>query len=322
MTRAVLQRGVAAATGKLNKGPKALHLTRLYNSSTFNAYHSTCSCCGTLFCTSAASIAVPTSIASLTKQKGLDSKNGFKNNNKSLFTAGRAFTTGLEDAGQRQIDKILGNNKVWVNKRLQEDHDYFKKLGQVQRPKILYIGCSDSRVPANEILGLGPGEVFVHRNIGNQVPGNDLNALSVIEYAVGHVGVTDIIVTGHYDCGAIRAATTRQDLGLLENWLRLIRDTYRLHKEHLDHIDDLEERHCRLVELNVTEQCLNIYKTGIVQRKRFETRDKLGAAEMYPRIHGLVFKPSDGILKQLPIEFDKRVGSLQHIYNLYSKPTE
>lgn len=278
------------------------------------------------FCQGTAPIRVPTSIVKLTKQKGLDGNNNFifnNNNSSSVKPVTRTFTSDSNSntvVGESVISKILSNNKEWVRTKLRDDPEFFNKLGMVQRPKFLYFGCSDSRVPANEILGLGPGEVFVHRNIGNQMPGNDLNALSVLEYAVGHVGITDIIVTGHYDCGAIRAAMTRQDLGLLENWLRLIRDTYRLHKEQLDQIVDLEERHCRLVELNVIEQCLNLYKTGIVQRKRFETRGKMGVDEMYPRIHGMVFKPSDGILKQLHIDFDKRIGSLQHIYNLYTTP--
>jgi carbonic anhydrase len=188
-----------------------------------------------------------------------------------------------------------------------------------QKPKFLYFGCSDSRVPANSILGLGPGEVFVHRNIANMVPTNDLNALSVLEYAVAHLGVKDIIVAGHYDCGGVRAATKRQDLGLLEHWLRLIRDVYRLHKDHLDHIANLEERHHRLVELNVIEQCLNLYKTGVVQRKRLETAAATGGAEIYPRIHAMVFNPGEGILKKLDVNFEQRVGSLEHIYSIYDQ---
>eukprot|EP01032_Pedospumella_encystans_P022230 gene22230-25189_t len=129
---------------------------------------------------------------------------------------------------------ILAGNLKWVEQMKSDDAEFFDKLAQPQKPRYLYFGCSDSRVPANEILGLNPGEVFVHRNIGNQVPGNDLNVLAVLEYAVEHLKVTDIIVVGHYDCGAVRAANKRQDLGLLENWLRLIRDVYRLHKDYID----------------------------------------------------------------------------------------
>ncbi len=171
-----------------------------------------------------------------------------------------------------------------------------------------------------------PGEVFVHRNIGNQVPGNDLNVLSVLEFAVGHLNIKDIIVTGHYDCGAVRAASSRQDLGTLENWLRLIRDVHRLHKDTIGNILDSDTRHKALVELNVVEQCLNVFKTGVVQRKRIQVRKELEAAgksaseieaEVYPRIHGMVFNPKDGHLKPIPVDFNRRIGSLDHIYGLY-----
>jgi len=226
------------------------------------------------------------------------------------------------------LKAILDGNKRWVAEQTVHDPQFLEKLTNPQRPKFLYFGCSDSRVPANQVLGLGPGEVFVHRNVGNLVPGNDLNALSVLEFAVNHLKVTDIIVTGHYDCGAIRASTKRQDLGLLENWLRQIRDVYRLHKETLDAIRDDEAKHLTLVELNVVEQCLNLYKTGVVQRRRNEVREEMKKAnphvkidqdDIFPRIHGLVFNPADGILKKLPVDFKKRIGSLDHIYGLIPK---
>lgn len=231
------------------------------------------------------------------------------------------------------VEKILENNKNWVEKTKKDDPQYFVNLGKAQKPKYLYIGCSDSRAPANQIMGLGPGEVFVHRNVGNLVVSNDMNVLSVLEYAVAHLKVTDIIVAGHYDCGAIRAATSRQDLGLLENWLRQIRDVYRIHKDYLDLISNDEDRHFCLVELNVIEQCLNIYKTGVVQRKRIQTRDDylkkkrldyggtfdkaVAYDEIFPRIHGMVFNPAEGLLKSLSVDFASRVGSLDHIYGLY-----
>lgn len=218
------------------------------------------------------------------------------------------------------INEILKKNKRWVASMTEKDPEYFVKLGRTQKPKFLYFGCADSRVPANEILGLGPGEVFVHRNVGNLVPGNDLNALSVLEYGVDILNVTDIIVTGHYDCGAIRAATNRADHGMLENWLRLIRDVYRLHRDYLDSIEDETEFHRKMVELNVIEQCINVYKTGVVQRKRLKHRQS-GASgkteDLMPRIHGFVFDPSVGILRKLSINFSNRVGSLEHIYRLY-----
>lgn len=255
----------------------------------------------------------------LTKQRNLSTRQGHPSFTSSLST------DDLDKAGPH-IRKLLENNREWAAKQLQNDPTFFEKLGQKQEPKFLYIGCSDSRVPSNQILGLGAGEVFVHRNIGNLVNGNDLNALSVLEYGVGHLNVTDIIITGHYDCGAIRAASKRQDLGTLENWLRQIRDVYRLHKDYLDLITDSEFRHRTLVELNVIEQCLNVYKTGIVQRKRIQTKNELiqqgknwkeHQDEIIPRIHGMVFDPSDGLLSKLHIDFKKRIGSLDHIYGLY-----
>ena len=158
---------------------------------------------------------------------------GSSKRNMSSFVS--LASEGVEGVSEH-VKNILENNKRWVNETNAQNPDFFKQLAKGQKPKYLYFGCSDSRVPANQIMGLGPGEVFVHRNIGNQVPGNDLNALSVLEYAVAHLGVTDIIVTGHYECGAVRAATTRQDLGTLEHWLRMIRDVYRLHRNDLEAI--------------------------------------------------------------------------------------
>eukprot|EP00595_Chromulina_sp_UTEXLB2642_P000731 CAMPEP_0196764580 /NCGR_PEP_ID=MMETSP1095-20130614/6464_1 /TAXON_ID=96789 ORGANISM="Chromulina nebulosa, Strain UTEXLB2642" /NCGR_SAMPLE_ID=MMETSP1095 /ASSEMBLY_ACC=CAM_ASM_000446 /LENGTH=260 /DNA_ID=CAMNT_0042120559 /DNA_START=42 /DNA_END=824 /DNA_ORIENTATION=- len=232
----------------------------------------------------------------------------------------RDFTfSSPDDEDAHHIDKLLDNNKRWVKHNSENNPDYFAKLGQPQKPQYLYFGCSDSRVPANEILGLGPGEVFVHRNVGNLVPGNDLNALSVLEFAVDHLGVSDIIVTGHYNCGAVKAATATQDLGMLENWLRLIRDVYRLHRDFLDRIPNEQDRHRKLVELNVIEQCINIFKTGVVQRKRIQSKKEPGS-KVVPRIHGLVFDTSEGILHRLDVDYS-RVGSLEAIYGLYpSKP--
>eukprot|EP01038_Epipyxis_sp_PR26KG_P007501 gene7501-10219_t len=232
-------------------------------------------------------------------------------------------STMKDDQVASPVSELLSNNKNWIKSMEIADPDYFKKLSAVKHPKYLYIGCSDSRVPANQVLGLPPGDVFVHRNIGNLVPGNDLNVLSVLEYAISHVGVTDIIVAGHYDCGAIKAASSRQDLGTLENWLRSIRDVHRLHKDFLDNISDPDDRHASLVELNVIEQCLNVYKTGVVQRSRLKSKDSTGENKTsktvfgIPRIHGMVFNPADGFLRRLNVDFKRRIGSLDHIYGLY-----
>ena len=179
-----------------------------------------------------------------------------------------------------------------------------------------YIGCSDSRVPANQILGLGPGEVFVHRNVGNQVIGSDMNCLSVIEFAVKHLNVKHIIVAGHYDCGAVHASMKKQDLGLLENWIRSIRDVYRIHQQSMSLIEEPEQRHRRMVELNVIEQCLNLYKTGAVQEKRMECI-KRGDKLAYPRVHAMVFDPKVGLLKKLPINFRKVISQFKDIYDMY-----
>jgi carbonic anhydrase len=213
------------------------------------------------------------------------------------------------------IAQLLANNRQWVHEEVTKDPDFFKRVGGPQKPKYLYIGCADSRVPANQILGLGPGEVFVHRNVGNQVIGSDLNVLSCIEFAVQHLKVQHIIVTGHYDCGAVRAAAANQDLGLLENWLRSIRDVYRMHHRELLDIEDSELLHRRLVECNVIEQCLNVYKTAVVQRKRKECAISGDAA--FPRIHAMVFDPKVGILHKLPVNFKKVLADFKNIYNLY-----
>ena len=214
-----------------------------------------------------------------------------------------------------ELAEVLRNNQKWVADEKARDPKYFERVGGPQKPQFLWIGCADSRVPANEIIGLGPGEVFVHRNVGNQVPATDLNSHAVLEYAVGHLNVKDIIVTGHYDCGAVRASLKQQDLGLIEEWLRPIRDVYRLHGASLDLIEDEDTRHRRLVELNAIETCVNVYKAGVVQRKRMQTLKETGTA--YPRIHALVFDPKEGILNPLPLNLKRTMGSYQHIYNLY-----
>jgi carbonic anhydrase len=160
----------------------------------------------------------------------------------------------------------------------------------------------------------------VHRNVGNLVVGSDLNVLSAVEFAVQFLEVKHIIVTGHYDCGAVRAAMTQQDLGLLENWIRNIRDVYRMHHDALDMISDDELRHRRLVELSVVEQCVTLFKTGVVQRKRKEYREKHKTERgqpVFPAIHGMVFDPKVGILKRLPVNFTNIIRNYQHIYSLY-----
>lgn len=220
----------------------------------------------------------------------------------------------VDPTKDKDLSGILEMNKRWVAQETKKDPEYFDRLGKPQTPKYLYFGCSDSRVPANTILGLPPGEVFVHRNVGNQVSGWDLNAMSALEYAVQYLGVQHIIVTGHYDCGAIKASMQKQDLGLIENWLRSIRDVNRLHHKELAAIQDIDARTRRLVELNVVEQVLNVYKTGVVQRARAESHAKSG--EAFPRVHALVFDPKDGLMQKLNVDFKGLVEKYRDIYDL------
>lgn len=204
--------------------------------------------------------------------------------------------------------KIFEANRKWVEKMNSENPDFFAHLAKEQNPEYLYIGCSDSRVHANEIMGLQPGEVFVHRNIANMVVNNDLNGLSVINYAVEHLNVKFIIVCGHYNCGGIKAAMQPRDLGILNPWLRNVRDVYRLHENELDAISDLKDRYNRLVEINVYEQCLNVIKTAEVQKSYLE--------KGYPRVAGWVYDLNAGILNDLDIDFEKELNRIRKIYDL------
>jgi len=197
----------------------------------------------------------------------------------------------------KEYDKIFGRNLAWVEETRRTDPEFFERLGAGQNPTYLYIGCADSRVPANVIMGCPPGEVFVHRNIANLIPNTDLNSHSVIEYAIEHLSVDHIIVCGHYGCGGVRAAMQSEDLGLLNGWLREVRDVYRLHEDELDHIADATARYRRLVELNVQEQCAHIMKTACVQQQYLK-RGK-------PTVHGWVYDLSDGLLRDLKIPFDE-----------------
>ncbi|RYE06843.1 MAG: carbonic anhydrase, partial [Sphingobacteriales bacterium] len=163
------------------------------------------------------------------------------------------------------IQDVFANNKSWIAKKIATNEHYFDDLAKGQSPELLYIGCSDSRVTAEDLMGLQPGEAFVHRNIANLVNNVDLSVMSVLNYAVRHLKVNHVVVCGHYNCGGVKAAMQSADMGLLNPWLRNIRDVYRLHKEELNAITDTEKRYERLVELNVQEQCVNLMKTAAVQ---------------------------------------------------------
>ena len=189
-------------------------------------------------------------------------------------------------------EKLLLENKAWAKEKTEEDPDYFYRLSQLQTPEFLWIGCSDSRVPANEITGTQPGEIFVHRNIANMVIHTDVNLLSVLEFAVNHLKVQHVIVCGHYGCGGIKAAITSHDYKqVLNMWLRNIKDVYRLHADELNALENEEQRSDRLVELNVMEQLIHLAKTSIIQRAwKYHSR---------PHLHGWVYGLKDGIIKPL-----------------------
>ncbi|BEJ18137.1 hypothetical protein CspHIS471_0704140 [Cutaneotrichosporon sp. HIS471] len=205
-------------------------------------------------------------------------------------------------------DRIFAANKVWAEEQIARDPDFFNKLAQGQTPEYLWIGCSDSRMPAETITGLQPGEAFIHRNIANLVNNIDLNVMSVINYAVRHLQVKHIIVCGHYGCGGVRAAMTAKDLGILNPWLRNIRDVYRIHESELDSIKCDAARYDRLVELNVVEQCRNVIKTAALQQNYAENG--------YPIVHGWVFDFRTGMLKDLKIDFAQILADIQKIYNI------
>ena len=204
--------------------------------------------------------------------------------------------------------RVFANNKAWVRERLGEDPSFFEDMAAGQEPDFLYIGCADSRVPANVIMGVQPGEVFVHRNVANLVVNTDLNAQSCIDYAVTILGVRHIVVCGHYGCGGVGAAMRSEDLGLLNLWLREIRDVYRWHREELDAIADQTDRYRRLVELNVREQVHNVIKTACVQRSFRRTG--------FPQVYGWAYDHGTGLLKDLEIPFEEVLDRVSSIYRL------
>jgi carbonic anhydrase len=188
----------------------------------------------------------------------------------------------------KPYEKLLQENKLWASEKKKIDPEYFSRLSHLQTPEFLWIGCSDSRVPANEITGTQPGEIFVHRNVANLVIHTDLNLLTVLDYAVRVLKVQHIIVCGHHGCGGIRAAMTNHDMGIANKWLRNIKDVYRYHRDEVDEINDEELKIDKMVELNVKEQVMNLAKTSIIQRSwKHENR---------PHLHGWVYDLKDGII--------------------------
>jgi carbonic anhydrase len=209
---------------------------------------------------------------------------------------------------ENSYKKLFENNKNWVEEQLKKDPNFFIDLANGQRPEYLWMGCSDSRVPANEITGTKPGEMFVHRNIANVIVHTDFNAMSVLEYAVNVLEVKHIIVCGHYGCGGVRAAMSNTSFGLVDNWLRNIKDVYFKHYQELDGIEDLDKRADRLTELNVIEQVRNLAKTKIVQ-------DAWHAGKKI-EIHGWVYGLNNGLLNELNVVYDEK-GDIESIYRYH-----
>ncbi|MEY4150536.1 MAG: hypothetical protein RL555_1140 [Bacteroidota bacterium] len=204
----------------------------------------------------------------------------------------------------KAYEKLLLENKAWAAEKVGDDPDFFNRLANIQTPDFLWIGCSDSRVPANEITGTQPGEIFVHRNVANMVVHTDLNLLTVLEYAVHHLKVKHVIVCGHYGCGGVKASMTQHNFGIINKWLRNIKDVYRFHRDEIDSIKDEESRVNRMVELNVQEQVMNLAKTSIIQ--------KAWKQNQFPHLHGWVYGLKDGLIKPV---FEMPAGT--HIDPLY-----
>jgi len=202
---------------------------------------------------------------------------------------------------------LLEGNKKWVRERLEQDPEYFERLSKGQSPQFLWIGCSDSRVPANEITNTQPGDIFVHRNIANMVVHSDMNMLSVLDYAVNILKVKHVIVCGHYGCGGVKAAMDNQQYGLVDNWLRCIKDVYRTHANELDSIKDEEKRFNRFAELNVIEQVFDLTKTSIIQNAWRERNE--------PKVHGWIYSLKTGLIKDLGVSFDSS-AKLHSIYRI------
>jgi carbonic anhydrase len=208
---------------------------------------------------------------------------------------------------EKYYNQLLENNKKWVEKNLEKDPQFFNRLADGQQPPVLWIGCSDSRVPANEIIGAAPGEVFVHRNIANMVIHSDMSMLSVLDYAVNVLKVRHVIICGHYGCGGVQAAMTNKHFGLIDNWIRHIKDVYRFHQDELNAIQDEKQRFNRFVELNVVEQVCDVAKTSIVQ-SAWESGQQL-------HIHGWVYDVKDGLINDMKITI-KNNDTLTEVYQL------
>ncbi|SEP45540.1 carbonic anhydrase [Mucilaginibacter sp. OK283] len=218
-------------------------------------------------------------------------------------------TTNIQLAQADSYKALIRGNAEWVDKKLKEDSNFFTNLAKGQHPQVLWIGCSDSRVPANEVTGTKAGEVFVHRNIANVCVHSDMNMLSVLDYAVNVLKVKHVIVAGHYGCGGVAAAMSNKQFGLIDNWLRHIKDVYRLHSHELDRITDETQKQNRLVELNVSEQVYNLCKTSIIQNAWMERHDL--------EVHGWVIDLGTGLVKDIKVS-SSSPHNLGYVYELDS----
>lgn len=205
----------------------------------------------------------------------------------------------------KQYEKLLLENKAWAKEKIEDDPEYFSRLSNIQKPDFLWIGCSDSRVPADQITGTQPGEIFVHRNIANMVVHTDLNLLSVLQYAVEHLRVKHVIVCGHYGCGGVKAAMTNHNFGIMNKWIRNIKDVYRYHRGEVDFCPTEEEKLNKLIELNISEQVMNLAKTSIIQAAWKHNNE--------PHLHGWVYDVKDGIIKPIT-----EISAGTHIDDLYT----
>jgi carbonic anhydrase len=207
-----------------------------------------------------------------------------------------------------RYNALIKGNADWADQRLKDDPEYFNNLAKGQSPQVLWIGCSDSRVPANDVTGTKPGEIFVHRNIANVCVHSDMNMLSVLDYAVNVLKVKHVIVAGHYGCGGVAAALSNKQFGLIDNWLRHIKDVYRLHSHELDRITDETQKLNRLVELNVSEQVYNLCKTSIIQNAWMHRADL--------EVHGWVINLSTGLIKDIKVS-SSGAHNLGYVYELH-----
>uniref|UniRef100_A0A7S3NGR7 Carbonic anhydrase n=1 Tax=Aureoumbra lagunensis TaxID=44058 RepID=A0A7S3NGR7_9STRA len=234
--------------------------------------------------------------------------------------AGLAFRMPQADMLKKDtnLDIVFENNKKWVAEMTAEDPEIFSKFQAGQNPSILWIGCSDSRIPVDKLMGLDIGDIFVIRNVANQVISHDLSMMSVIQFAITALKIPHIIVCGHYECGGIKASTENVDHAPpLELWLRKIRDTYRLHRFELDAIEDPASRQRRLVEINVIESCIELYKTGVIQSVREGNAGVTDTDYLPPKIHACVYDPTTGYLEKLPVDFNRIQENLDPIYKMY-----